>query len=160
MIFLTPPVNKKILFCQLAVIVCFAFSLYLYFHTRQEEISTLHNLDRLATQRMQLQRTVGDVAAYNKLLSSDSTLAHLFPVLNWEQVDFSWTSLSFPELLRRIDALSHQQKIFVLESFTAEIQEDRKTSAPSIASKTNNASFPNVNERIFHMRGFFLCPSP
>lgn len=160
MIFLTPGVNKKTLFFQLVVIACFAFSLYLYLHTRQEEISTMHNLDRLSTQRIRLKQTLGNVAAYNKLLSTDSTLAQLSPGLNWEQVDFNWTSLSFTELLRRIDALSHQQKIFVLESFTAEIQDERRTPGPSTVTDINNASFPDFSERIFHMRGYFLCPSP
>lgn len=160
MIFLTPGVNKKTTFFQLAVIACFAFSLYMYLHTRQEEISTIHDLNRLSTQRTRLKQTLGNVIAYNKLLSTDSTLAHLSSKLNWEQVNFSWTSLSFTELLQRIDDLSHQQKIFVLESFAAEIQDERKTPGPSTATDVNNASFPEFSERIFHMRGYFLCPSP
>ena len=160
MIFLTPKTSTKIIIFQLIIIIFFAFSLYLFLHTRQEKISVIHNLNRLSSQRIQLKQIVTDVTAYNKLLSSDTTLAHLAPSLNWEQVDFSWTSLSFTELLRRIDALSHQQKIFVLESFVAEIQNDRKTPGPSQVRGVNKVSFPGFNERIFHMRGYFLCPSP
>jgi len=160
MIFLTPKMSKKTLLFQVAIIVCFAFSLYLYLHTRQEKISIVQNLNRVSSQRIQLKQTFTDVTAYNKLLSSDTTLAHLAPSLNWEQIDFSWTSLSFTELLRRIDSLSHQQKIFVLESFAAEIQEKKGTPGPSTASDVNNNSFPDFSERIFHMRGYFLCPSP
>lgn len=160
MIFLTPGVNKKTLIFQLIVIACFACSLYLYLHTRQEELSIVNKLDRLSSQRIQLKQTLANVAAYDTLLATDSTLAHLSSGLSWEQVDFSWTSLSFTELLRRIDALSHQQKIFVLDSFAADIQDSERTPGPSTPSNINNASFPDFSERTFHMRGYFLCPTP
>ena len=160
MIFLTPPANRKKLFLQLLVIVCFSFSLYFYLHSRQEGKSILHDLDRLSSMRIQLEQTITNVTAYDKLLLTDSTLARLSSNLNWEQVDFNWTSLSFTELLRRIDALSHQQKIFVLESFTAAIQDKRRTPGPSGATRVTNDSSPAFGERIFHMRGYFLCPSP
>ena len=160
MIFLTPPASRKILFLQLLVIVCFSFSLYFYLHNRQEEKSILHDLDRLSSMRIQLEETITNVAAYDKLLLTDSTLARLSSDLKWEQVDFNWTSLSFTELLRRIDALSHQQKIFVLESFTAAIQDKGRTPGPTAATHVTNDSSPAFGERIFHMRGYFLCPSP
>jgi len=159
MIFLTRDVNKKTLIFQLMVIGCFAFSLYYYFHSRQEETSVLQDLDRLSSQRTELKRTLGDVTAYNKLLSTDSTLANLSPDLKWEQVDFGWTSISFTELLRRMDALSSQQKIFVLESFEAGIKNTGDASTPLAAANTNSGSFPEFGERIFRMQGYFLCPS-
>lgn len=160
MIFLTPRMNKLTLLFQLIIIACFAISLYLYLHSREEELSIRHDLDRLPSQRIQLKQTLNDVAAYDTLLASDSTLTTLPSNLRWEQVEFNWTSVSFTELLRRIDALSHQQKIFVLESFTAHIQSSGKTARPSTTAGSNNASFPNFSDRVFHMRGYFLCPAP
>lgn len=156
----TPPASRKILFLQLLVIVCFAFSLYFFLYSSQEERSILHDLDRLSSKRVQLEQTITNVAAYDKLLLTDSTLAHLSSDLKWEQVDFNWKSLAFTELLRRIEALSHQQKIFVLESFTAEIQDQERTPGSSAATHVANDSSPEFGERIFHMRGYFLCPSP
>ena len=159
MIFLTRDVNKKTLIFQLTVIACFAFSLYYYFHSRQEEVFILQDLDRLSSQRTKLKRTLGDVAAYNKLLSTDPTLANLAPNLRWEQVDFSWTAVSFTELLRRVDALSRQQNFFVVESFKAGIKNKGSVSKSVLAANKNSDSFPESGERIFRMQGYFLCPS-
>jgi len=157
--FLTRDVNAKALIFQLPVIVCFAFSLYYYLHSRQEEMFILHDLEHLASQRVQLKQTLGDIAAYNKLLSADSRLKNLSSELKWEQVDFGWTSVSFTELLRRMEALSHQQKIFVLESFEAGIQNKGNVATPTALSTVNSTSIPEFSERIFRMQGYFLCPS-
>ncbi len=157
MISFTRNVRKKTLLFQVTVIGCFAFSLYYYLHSRQEEVSILHDLDHLSSQRTQLKQTLGDVAAYKKLLSGSSTLAQLSSELKWEQVDFGWTSVSFTELLRRMEALSHQRKIFVLESFEAGVQDKGKTVTSAALSTVNSISFPEYSERIFRMQGYFLC---
>jgi hypothetical protein len=156
--FFTPDKNRKLLSFQLIVICCFAFSLYFYLSSRQEEKAIKQGLDQLLSQRIQLKQTVKDVAAYDTLLSTDSTLANLSPELNWEQMDFSWTSLSLEELLLRIDTLSHKQKIFVLESFEADLKSSGSESGSIGSENTNNVSSPEFGERIFRMRGYFLCP--
>ncbi len=160
MIFLTPRINKLTLLFQLMIIVLFAFSLYLYLASRVEERSIRHELERLPSQRVQLKQTLKTLAAYHSLLESNTALTTLPSSLNWEEVEFNWTSVSFAELLQRIDELSRQQKIFVLESFSARIQSGGKTSPRQTKTPAKTTGFPNFSDRIFHMRGYFLCPAP
>ncbi len=158
MIVLIPTYDKKLLILQVAVVLLFSVSLYFFLHSIQEKKRVTSELANVASQKEQLQQIRTSVDRYISAVDKNSDLKNLSSDPVWEQVDFKWKSLSFAELIGRIDNLSHQQKLFVMESFTAglEKQEDSMEGRPG--GVQGSVAVEEVEERFYHLRGYFLCP--
>ena len=158
MITLIPTYDKKVAILQFVVVVLFSVSLYFFLHSIQEKTRVSDELSTVASQREKLQQIQTSVERYNNAVAKNSDLKNLSSDPVWEQVDFKWKSLSFAELVGRIDNLSHQQKLFVMESFTAGLEKktDSMEGRPGVV-KVGGAG-EVVEERFYHLRGYFLCP--
>lgn len=158
MITLIPTYDKKVAILQFVVVVLFSVSLYFFLHSIQEKTRVSDELSTVASQREKLQQIQTSVERYNNAVAKNSDLKNLSSDPVWEQVDFKWKSLSFAELVGRIDNLSHQQKLFVMESFTAGLEKktDSMEGRPGVV--TAGGAGEVVEERFYHLRGYFLCP--
>ncbi len=155
---LTPVYASKVLTIQLIVVVLFSLSLYLFLSFMQEEKYLRQDLDSITAQRQKLEKIHSSVEQYNKVMKKNSALQNLVDDPVWEQVEFKWQSLSFTELLRRIDNLSQQQKLFVLESFEAGLEIVEDDSAENSPVIRGDFIPLEAKERFYHLRGYFLCP--
>lgn len=155
---LTPVYNKKIVALQVVVAVLFSIALYFFLHSVQEEKRVTRELVTIYQKREQLQNIQHSVERFNAALQENSGLKKLSSEPTWEQVDFKWNSLSFAELIGRIDNLSHQQKIFVMESMEAGIETVEQDAGLASTNSQRNSQAVEVEKRFYHLRGYFLCP--
>jgi type II secretory pathway component PulM len=148
---LTPAYDKKTAAFQGVVVLLFAVALYFFLYSLQVEKRVTRELATMAEQRGQLAKIQENVEQFNTVLKKNSGLENLTGKPTWEAVDFKWQSLSFAELVERIDNLSHQQKIFVMESM--------EVGQETVERDNDEAGFTAEEEkRFYHLRGYFLCP--
>lgn len=155
---LIPVYDKKVGIVQVIVVVLFSFSLYIFLNTMQEKKRVFKELAVVASQKEQLQQIQKSVERYNSAVKKNSSLENLTSDPVWEQVDFKWKSLGFAELVARIDNLSHQQKLFVMESFTAGLEKGTDTMEKRPGEVQGSVAAGPVEERFYNVRGYFLCP--
>ncbi len=155
---LIPVYDKKVGIMQVVVVVLFSVSLYVFLNSMQEKKRVFKELAVVASQKEQLQQIQQSVEGYNRAVAKNSGLEDLTSDPVWEQVDFKWKSLGFAELVGRIDNLSHQQKLFVMKSFTAELEKGTDNMDGRPGGVQGSMAVDPVKERFYHLRGYFLCP--
>ncbi len=158
MITLIPSYDKKVVILQVTVVVLFSVSLYFFLNSIQEKKRIVTELSALASQKEQLQRIQTSVERYNSVVNKNSELKNLSSDPVWEQVDFHWKSLRLEELIRRVDNLSHQQKLFVMESFIVGLEKKTDSLEGHPGGVRGSVAAEAVKERFYHLRGYFLCP--
>ncbi len=158
---LVPVYDRKVLLLQLVVMFLFSFILYAFLYAIQEEKQVKQELSSLSSQRIQLERIQKSVASYKETVGTSNTLKTLTTDPTWEQVDFTWDDLGLTELLRRIDNLSLQKKVFIMESFEAGVKKNNNEQTEMNALQNTDTQLPlTEQERFYHLRGYFLCPCP
>jgi hypothetical protein len=158
MTFLSPVYSKKVLLLQLLIIVFFSLALYFFLYSIQEEKRIRQELSTVKSQRQKLQQTRTNVETYNYEVEKNSSLQSLTADPSWEQVEFKWNSISFLELLGRIDSLSYQQKVFVMESFEAGLENSKDNPTDNSPLASGDTTLLETKERFYRLRGYFLCP--
>lgn len=154
---ISPVYDKKTMIIQLVIVVLFSLSLYLFLYSIQNEKYVRQELLTVDSQRRELQQIHKSVETYNRVVTENSALENLTAAPSWERVDFKWKGIGFTELLGRIDTLSHQRKLFVVESFKAGLENPKGAGADALNVQGEMIALEQ-KERFYHLRGYFLCP--
>lgn len=141
---LTPEHSGLVVLIQAVAVILFSISLCFFIHFMKEGKWIEAELAALASQRQQLQEVQENINMYRKMLETDKTLRTFAGEQIWEQVEFHWQAIPFPDLVARLESLDKQERIFVLESFATGIK------------RADEATVRE--ERFHHLRGYFLCP--
>ena len=156
--FLSPIYSKKVLILQLIIVMLCSLSLYFFLHALQEEKRLRQERAAIALQQQKLQKLRRNVESYKGVLEKNSSLQTLRSDPTWEQVEFNWKSIEFPELLTRLDTLSRQQKLFVMESFEVGFESTKDSSEDAASALLEDTASLETKERRYHLEGYFLCP--
>lgn len=153
-----PTPSAVTLAVQCSVVLLFAFSLYLVLSTFETKKNYGSAITRLTEKKHDLEYATRQVDQYLKFVRNEPFFQRHTAEPQWETIDETWVDLSYNRLQERLTNLYRYDRPFVLDYFSAKL-ETGETDLPTGTSTTESLSANSSKKLVFHLQGYFLCPS-
>lgn len=158
-----PRQSPGVLMFQCFLVLSFGLSLYLCLHSWQEKRNLQVAVSRLKQQGEQLRYAKDIMNRYENFLAGHPFYQKTMN-LKWEQVSEVWDDPSYEALMNRLVGLYQADRPFVLENFTAGLVKKRLDAgevgvSEETVGRRENSGQRKPLQRVFHLKGYFLCRS-
>lgn len=152
-----PPMSVLIIQCSL--VFAFAVCLYLFLTAMQTQKNYASAIIELNQRKQNLDEATKQLDRYLKFVSADPFYQRNTEEPKWEKIDEVWVDLPYNDLLQRLSDLYQADRPFVLDLFSASLQDDKIATSTGEPTATALISGKQHNQKlVFNLQGYFLCP--
>ena len=154
-----PRPSVSVLIIQCSLVLAFAVCLYLFLTAMQTQKNYASAIVELNQKKQSLNQATKQLDRYLTFISTNPFYQRNTEEPKWEKIDEVWVDLPYNDLLQRLIDLYRTDRPFVLDYFSASLQDDKiDTSAGEPATTALISSEQHNQKLVFNLQGYFLCP--
>ena len=157
-----PKPSLPVIILQSLILIAFAAGLFFVITDIQANRSFEVAIGSLKERNKQLDRASAHLNRYTKYIHGNPLYQKEMGEPTWEKVDETWVDLSYQELIMRLRALNRHDRPFVLDYFSASLQDINSPEVAdneAVAGSADTGALATSDTMLtFHLQGYFLCP--